>query len=160
VESGSPRKVTVKSELNRTASRATTSTTTSSTTANTCTPLPPSHFSFRTRADANSRVDMIVKRSYSSKGVCELPKSPTAFGAAWNGGGNIRAILEGDDAVSLGPERDGPEEAGSGRARRLSDDGVSSGATAGVRRESSFSSLDIEDVYGNGIEQRLGFKSS
>ncbi|KAG8994777.1 hypothetical protein FRB90_000343 [Tulasnella sp. 427] len=40
---------------------------------------PPSHFTSKARAEANSKVDMIVQRSWEAKD--ERPTSPTGFGA-------------------------------------------------------------------------------
>ncbi|KAG8969315.1 hypothetical protein FRC03_003416 [Tulasnella sp. 419] len=48
---------------------------------------PPSHFSKRTREKAISRVESIVKRSWSTMDVDDIPKSPTGFGAYEAGAG-------------------------------------------------------------------------
>ncbi|KAG8901019.1 hypothetical protein FRB99_005598 [Tulasnella sp. 403] len=66
--------------LNRNATTSTTKTTSSVT-------PPPSHFSTRARAQANSKVEGIVKHGYSAKAGNDLPSSPTAFGA-WDGPSN------------------------------------------------------------------------
>ncbi|KAG8995182.1 hypothetical protein FRB93_001215 [Tulasnella sp. JGI-2019a] len=110
----------------RTLARTASRATTSTSSSATATPPPPSHFSFKTREHANLKVDMIVKSGYVTK---ERPSSPTGFGAraSWNG------THPAEVTVVKG--------------------GGNSGTT--TKRDSTCSSLDVE-VYGSGIEQRLG----
>ncbi|KIO32342.1 hypothetical protein M407DRAFT_4535 [Tulasnella calospora MUT 4182] len=52
---------------------------------------PPSHFTSKARAEANSKVDMIVQKSWEAKD--ERPTSPTGFGARSEGDLGPPAVL-------------------------------------------------------------------
>ncbi|KAG8972744.1 hypothetical protein FRC05_009574 [Tulasnella sp. 425] len=75
---------------------------------------PPSHFTSKARAEANSKVDMIVQKSWEAKD--ERPMSPTGFGARsggdvgppamlWRQGGGDQTY--GYSSVSNGGDGDG-----------------------------------------------------
>jgi len=53
---------------------------------------PTSHFSTRARETALSRVESIVKRSYSARDMDDMPSSPTGFGA-WDSSQNLHSNL-------------------------------------------------------------------
>lgn len=91
---------------------------------------PASNFSSHARAQAVSRVDSIVKRSYSALDMSDIPNSPTGFGA-WDSQANLNSILrdmevealsDGDKHGSIrpvSPAADGEELQPAGIEQRL-----------------------------------------